>query len=69
MAARLGEEPIGLLLADAGYLSVDNLTAAGPDRLIAVGNVHAIWSRPPDTTPSAANRQSVIQRFRRCGTG
>jgi transposase len=28
---------IGVLLADAGYLSVNNLTAAGPDRLIAVG--------------------------------
>lgn len=28
---------IGVLLADAGYLSTDNLTAAGPDRLIAVG--------------------------------
>jgi hypothetical protein len=28
---------IGVLVADAGYLSVDNLTAAGPDRLIAVG--------------------------------
>jgi transposase len=45
MAARLGEEPIGLLLADAGYLSVDNLTAAGPDRLIAVGKGHAIERR------------------------
>jgi hypothetical protein len=29
--------PIGLLLADAGYCSEDNLTAAGPDRLIATG--------------------------------
>jgi hypothetical protein len=28
---------IGLVLADAGYLSGDNLTVAGPDRLIAVG--------------------------------
>lgn len=28
---------IGILLADAGYLSRDNLTAPGPDRLIAVG--------------------------------
>lgn len=28
---------IGVLLADAGYLSVDNLIAPGPDRLIAVG--------------------------------
>jgi hypothetical protein len=29
--------PIGLLLADAGYCSEDNLTAPGPDRLIATG--------------------------------
>jgi transposase len=29
---------IGLLLADAGYLSRDNLTTAGPDRLIATGS-------------------------------
>lgn len=28
---------IGVVLADAGYLSEDNLTLAGPDRLIAVG--------------------------------
>jgi hypothetical protein len=28
---------IGLVLADAGYLSKDNLTASGPDRLIATG--------------------------------
>ena len=28
---------IGLVLADAGYLSTDNLTAPGPDRLIAAG--------------------------------
>jgi transposase len=28
---------IGVLLADAGYLSDNNLTAPGPDRLIAVG--------------------------------
>jgi hypothetical protein len=30
-------ERIGLLLADAGYLSEENLTTPGPDRLIAVG--------------------------------
>jgi hypothetical protein len=28
---------IGLVLADAGYLSQDNLTSPGPDRLIAAG--------------------------------
>jgi Transposase DDE domain len=36
-AQQMGAGPIGLLLADAGYLSVDNLTEPGPDRLIAVG--------------------------------
>lgn len=33
---------IGVVLADAGYLSTDNLTAPGPDRLIAVGKSHAL---------------------------
>jgi transposase len=32
-----GASPIGLFLADAGYLSEHNLTIAGPDRLIATG--------------------------------
>jgi len=32
-----GRHPIGLILADAGYLSEHNLTCAGPDRLIATG--------------------------------
>ena len=36
-AERVGAGPIGLVLADAGYLSVDNLTGPGSDRLIAVG--------------------------------
>jgi hypothetical protein len=33
---------IGIVLADAGYLSQDNLTAPGPDRLIAVGKAYAV---------------------------
>ena len=32
-----GSGGIGLVLADAGYCSEDNLTCAGPDRLIAAG--------------------------------
>ena len=32
-----GGSPIGLVLADAGYCSEENLTCAGPDRLIATG--------------------------------
>jgi hypothetical protein len=34
--------PIGLLLADAGYCSEYNLTAAGPDRLIATGKLRDV---------------------------
>ena len=33
----MGAGPIGLVLADAGYLTVGNLAAPGPHRLIAVG--------------------------------
>ena len=36
-AQQMGAGPIGLVLADAGYLTVGNLAAPGPDRLIAVG--------------------------------
>jgi hypothetical protein len=55
---------IGVLLADAGYLSAANLTAAGPDRLIAVGKTRdleaaartdpAQGQAPADTNPIAA---------------
>src|SRR5207344_2939857 len=36
-AERTGAGPIGLLVANAGYLTVDNLCEPGPNRLIAVG--------------------------------
>ena len=52
------------MLADAGYLSTDNLTAPGPDRLIAVGKSHdlavaaqadpATGPPAPDATPIEA---------------
>lgn len=55
---------IGVLLADAGYLSNDNLTVPGPDRLIAVGKSHDLASAArqhpaagppqPDATPIEA---------------
>jgi hypothetical protein len=58
---------IGLLLADAGYLSEHNLTIDGPDRLIATGRQHNVektaagqqarggWNRTgPATTAMAA---------------
>ena len=37
-----GDGTIGLVLADAGYLSGDNLTCPGPDRLIATGKRRAL---------------------------
>ena len=55
---------VGVVLADAGYLSTDNLTLPGPDRLIAVGKSRdlaltarqdpANGSPPPDATPIEA---------------
>jgi transposase len=55
---------IGVVLADAGYLSTENLTLPGPDRLIAVGKSRdlALAARedpatgppPPDATPIEA---------------
>lgn len=44
-AERLGTGPIGLILADAGYLTGNNLTADGPDRLIAVGKSRDVERR------------------------
>ncbi len=49
------DQPIGLLLADAGYLSTHNLTAPGPDRLIAVGkqrDLQAAVGRDPGAAPA-----------------
>ncbi len=60
------EQPsgVGVLLADAGYLSNTNLTAPGPDRLIAVGKHRdmaavarqhpAAGPPPPTATPTEA---------------
>ena len=55
---------IGVLLADAGYLSADNLRAPRPDRLIAVGKNRDVATAareqptagppPPDATPVEA---------------
>jgi transposase len=41
-AHRPGAGQIGLLLADAGYLSEANLTLPGPDRLIAIGKTRGL---------------------------
>lgn len=67
MAQRLNaEEPIGLILADAGYLSIDNLTVSGPDRLIAVGNRRSLEAaaRDPALAEDGGTGEAAIAEMR-----
>jgi transposase len=53
---------IGVLLADAGYLSAANLRAEGPDRLIAIGkrrDVDSAARRDPAAGPPPAGASAV----------
>jgi len=62
-------EELGTALADAGYCSEDNLTAEGPDRLIATGKAHHVARQaktdpasgppPEDATPVEAMRHRL----------
>jgi transposase len=68
-ADRIGAGPIGTVLADAGYLSADNLTEPGPDRLIAVGKRRdleraARSGEPPDESSGAESIQAMRDRLR-----
>jgi transposase len=45
------ENATGTVIADAGYLSEDNLSAAGPDRLIANGKAWKMKRKQTVTTP------------------
>lgn len=45
-------EPVGVMLFDAGYLSEDNLTAAGPDRLIATSKAWKLRRTDPTNGPA-----------------
>ena len=48
--------PIGLLLADAGYCSEDNITAPGPPRLIATGKRRDLEQAARDGSPGPPGR-------------
>lgn len=62
-------EEVGVVLADAGYRSIENITAPGPDRLIATGKRHdderrardepAVGPPPGDATPLEAMAHRV----------
>lgn len=53
-------EPVGVMLFDAGYLSEANLTAEGPDRLIATGKAWKLRHSDP-TTGSAPTDAGPIE--------
>jgi transposase len=56
--AHLAGAEIGIIVADAGYCSHTNLTAAGPDRLIATG-------RKPDQGRHTAAKPAITAMARR----
>ena len=64
-AEQMGAGPVGTVLADAGYLSVDNLTAPGPDRLIAVGKRRDLEQAARNNASSPSGNESLeIQMMR-----
>src|SRR5215211_6122984 len=66
--AGMAAEPIGLVLADAGYLSEDNLTAPGPDRLIATGKRGQVEAAAREGRPTRQKSQLIEQMSRRLAT-
>lgn len=66
--ARAGKaaEPIGLVLADAGYFSTHNLTVPGPDRLIAPSKRQKLnhYATEHPSRPAAASDQDPVAVMR-----
>jgi hypothetical protein len=65
--AGMAAEPIGLVLADAGYFSTDNLTVPGPDRLIAPSKrqrLNQFASQQPPPRPDADDGQDPLAAMR-----
>jgi len=57
---------VGCVLFDAGYDSTDNLTAPGPDRLVALGKRNKIAGEHPPTSPpgdDATPREKMAWRL------
>ena len=61
-AHRPGAGPVGLLLADAGYLSEANLTLPGPDRLIATGKNRGLRHTAADPRRSGGTARGPAVR-------
>lgn len=64
-------EKIGIVLADAGYCTIENLTAAGPDRLIATGkarDMHLAAIDAPTQGPPPADADPITAMAHRLRT-
>jgi hypothetical protein len=59
---------IGTLLFDAGYWTQDNLTAPGPDRLIAPGKNHTLPAPGQQPAPEPANADPATRMIHRLTT-
>ena len=59
---------IGTVLADAGYASHANLTAGGPDRLIALGSGRRQARRPITDSPPGPDEDPAVAMQRRLDT-
>jgi len=70
MVTRIGahtgrpDAAIGCVLADAGYASNANLSAPGPDRLIALGTRHNVEQAAAQGTPDPGAHATVRDRMR-----
>lgn len=69
------EQPsIGIMLFDAGYCSIDNLDAPGPDRLIATGKSRTLEAAAtaaaatPVSDPAPAQGNSITRMAERLAT-
>ena len=60
-----GPAGIGVVLADAGYLSEHNLTVDGPPRLIATGKHRDLHKTPPGQPPPASDDRPISQMRQR----
>jgi len=67
-AGSAGASRIGLLLADAGYLSEHNLTLPGPDRLIATGRRRGLEQAARDHTPDTRGQPATTAMAARLAT-
>jgi hypothetical protein len=68
LAAAGIDTPIGTMLFDAGYLSTDNLTAEGPDRLIATGKAHRLRRSHPTQGPPPEGAEPIAAMEHRLRT-